>query len=633
MKRSISLVLCLAMLISVFSCMGLSASAADEATVDPTTLFTVKSSGFKNDKITYTVYLKAGVKLSGAIVYASFDSDALAIDKANSGAYMVDDGDGGERENIGGMYEADFMAGYDNKFSIAHAYEQDSDYKVGSSNKAYMRFTFKAIDDERPKTSVRFYCYEFNSSSTPENNIANGSSEQFYLYEGTTLGKAVITSLTSEEDGVKIKWDKVTGADYYRVYKIEDGVDTLIKSTADGDETSYTDANVSNNNAYTYAVRAVNEASFADEDGNKYPAEISDSVSTRYTIAPKTLTVTNDDGKVIVEWSKVSGAEGYRVYRRTVDADGDVSAWEPFRDKVTKTEFSDDTVTSGKKYEYAVRVYSDGGYSALYSEKEIVYLDKPDFSVKATVKGVKITWDEVAGAESYRIYRKTGTGSWKKIKTVSSSETSYLDKSASSGKKNYYLVKAVNSSYTSDYDKHSLTYIKTPEVSVKNITTGVNVSWSKVSGATSYEIYRKAGSASSWTKIKTTKSTSYTDKSVKSGSSYKYCVRAIGSVKSAFGGSAYKQIRFLSAPLLKKIISTEYGVTVSWNKVSGADGYIVYRKAGSGSFEELAIVSGDTLKYRDKTAEKGVTYTYKVYATRGSYISSYKSTLKITDSY
>ena len=43
------------------------------------------------------------------------------------------------------------------------------------------------------------------------------------------------------------------------------------------------------------------------------------------------------------------------------------------------------------------------------------------------VKGVKLTWDKVAGAESYVIYRKVSDGSWKSIETVSSSKTSTLE--------------------------------------------------------------------------------------------------------------------------------------------------------------------------------------------------------------
>ena len=611
------------MLISVFSCLGVTASAAGVAK----DLFTVKSSGFKNDKITYTVYLNAGVNLSGAIIYAKFDPDVLAIDKANSGAYMVDDGDGGERESVNGIYEADFMAGFDNQYSIAHTYGQDVDYKTGSSNKPYVQFTFKAVDGNRPATEVRLYCYEFYSESQSENNIVNSSSEQFYLFEDTTLSETVITDVVSEKDGVRISWKKTTGADYYRVYKKIDGNYELIESTADGDVTTYLDTDVKNNTSYTYTVRAMNEAglnSCYDKAG----------VSTRYTVAPATLKVSNDDGKVVVSWSKVEGATAYRVYRRTVDADGDVTAWKYLSSKIKELKYSDTTAKSGTKYEYAVRVYSDGGNSDLYSEKEIVYLAIPEFAVKATTSGVNISWDKVSGAEGYKIMRKVKGGSWKTIKTVSSSTTSYTDTKASSGKYIYYVVKAVNDSYISDYDTHALTYIKTPEVSVKNVSSGVYVSWDKVGGATSYEVYRKAGSAKSWKKVATTKKASYTDKNVKSGTTYKYCIKAIGSVKSAYGGSSYEKTRFLSAPKLENIKSTKSGVTIYWDDVKGASKYHIYRKTGSGSYKLIETVSGgSTVKYLDKSAKKGTTYSYRVYAGYSSYKSSYKSSLSIKDKY
>ena len=625
MKRSISMVLCLAMLISVFSCLGVTASAADKEPVDPTTLFTVKSSGFKNDKITYTVYLNAKVNMSGAVIYAKFDPDVLAIDKANTGACMVDDGDGGERESINGLYEQDFMAGRDDQYSIAHTYGQDADYKPGSSDKPYIKFTFKAIDGNRPSTTVRLYCYEFYSASNGDNNIPNGSSEQLYRFEGTTLGQVVMESAESEKDGVRIKWKKVTGADFYRVYRIENGEDNKIYTTIDGDELTYLDKNVDNNTKYTYAVRAVNETS------SEYAATRSATISTRYTVAPATLKVENGDDEVVVSWSKVDGATAYRVYRRLVDEDGDVTAWGYISGKITDLKFSDMTAQSGKKYQYAVRVYSNGGNSDLYGEKEIICLDIPEFTVKATTSGVKIAWDEVTGATGYKLMKKVKGGSWKTIKTVSSSTTSYTDKDAESGKYIYYVVKAVNGSYISDYDTHALTYIKTPVVSVKNTSSGVNISWSKVGGATKYYVYRKAGSASSWSYVGSTTSGSYTDKTAKSGTTYKYCVRAIGSVKSAYGGSAYETIRFLSAPKLEKITSTKSGVTVTWGSVKGASKYQVYRKTGSGEYEFLKTVT--TTKYTDSTAKKGKTYTYKVYAGYSSYKSSYKSSLSIKDKY
>ena len=623
MKRSISLVLCLAMLVSVFSCFGVTASAAG----DPQELFTVKEGEFKNDKITYTVYLKKGVSLMGAIIYAKFDSSVLAIDEANTGAYMTTDSYGDECYSINGEYEKGFMVGFDNQYSVAHVNATQSDYKPGS-NRAYMKFTFKAIDGERPKTTVKFYCYEFNNQTVPENNIPNGSDSLIHSDTRSTLGKAIIKSVETESDGIRVSWKKVTGADLYRVYKKVNGEEiyVVISETTD---LNYLDTAVENNTSYSYTVRAVNEASYEDENGKKYPAPLSDAVSTRYTLAPTGIKVANDDG-VLVSWSKVAGATAYRVYRRNVNADGTVGEWDGFKDKVTATKFIDDTAVSGKTYQYAVRAYSDGGNSILSTEAEILYVAIPDFSISATVKGIKITWDKVAGAETYRIYRKVKGGSWSKIKTTSS--TSYTDTDAPSGKKVYYMIRAVKGSAVSDYEAQSLNYLKTPTVSVKNTTSGVYTSWKKVSGAKKYEVYRKAGSAKSWTKIATTEKTSYTDKNVKSGTTYKYAIRAVnGSTKSKYGSTAYETIRFLSAPKLEKITSTKSGVKVYWDDVKGASKYLVYRKTGSGDY--TLIKTTKNTSYTDKTAKKGKTYTYKVYAGYSDYTSSYKSTLSIKDKY
>lgn len=615
MKRSISLVLCLAMLVSVFSCLGVTASAAGNAQ----DFFTVKAGEFKNNKITYTVYLNKGVSMIGSIIYAKFDTDVLAIDEKNTGAYMTTDSYGDEIQNINGVYEQGYSEDADDEYSVAHVYGTESDYKPGS-NKPYMQFTFKAIDGNRPETKIKFYCYEFNSQNSPENNIDNGSDSLITTSEIKTLGTTVYKAIENTKDGVVLTWNKTVGADEYEISKNGKVVKTVSSSV-----TSFEDNDVENNVKYTYSVRAKNEAGYdyAKED-----------ISIRYMVAPSKITLKNEDGKVVVSWSKVEGATAYRVYRRIIDTDGYVCEWEPFK-KITATSYEDKTAKSGVEYEYAVRVYSDDGNSDLYSEKGIVYLDVPEFSVKATTSGVSISWDKVDGATGYKIFRKVKGGKWKTIKTTSAKTTSYTDKDATSGKKIYYAVKAINGSYISEYDTHTVTYIKTPTVSIKNITSGVRVSWKKVSGATSYEVYRKAGSAKSWKKIKTTKSTAYTDKSVKSGTTYKYCIRAIGSsAKSAYGGSSYEKIRFLAAPELEKIKSTKSGVTIYWDDVKGASKYHIYRKTGSGDFKLLKTVSGkSTVKYLDKSAKKGKTYSYRVYAGYSSYKSSYESTLKIKDKY
>ena len=168
-----------------------------------------------------------------------------------------------------------------------------------------------------------------------------------------------------------------------------------------------------------------------------------------------------------------------------------------------------------------------------------------------------------------------------------------------------------------------------PTVSyASNITAGVQVKWSKVTGATGYIVYRKTGTGS-WSRLATIKSgstTSYTDKSAKSGTNYSYTVRACnGSTMSDWHN--YKTVKRLSNPAVTSASKTSNGINVKWSKVTGATGYVVYRKTANGNWSRIAnIKSGSTTSYTDTKASKGVTYTYTVRAYNGSTMSSFNST-------
>lgn len=63
-------------------------------------------------------------------------------------------------------------------------------------------------------------------------------------------------------------------------------------------------------------------------------------------------------------------------------------------------------------------------------------------TVKAYNKtGAKITWKAVAGANGYRVYRRTSGQSWKGIRTVTKGQT-FTDAGLTTGEKYYYTVRA-----------------------------------------------------------------------------------------------------------------------------------------------------------------------------------------------
>ncbi|MCQ2478793.1 MAG: hypothetical protein MJ091_06270, partial [Clostridia bacterium] len=257
-------------------------------------------------------------------------------------------------------------------------------------------------------------------------------------------------------------------------------------------------------------------------------------------------------------------------------------------------------------------------------------LSAPKLTSTKNGKGyVTFKWEAVSGADSYLVYHKEGSGSWVQLGTTTS--TSFKDTKVTSGKKYTYTVKAHNKYGYGTYNKTGIVsgYTNAPVLkSAAASSVGITVKWNAVTGATGYNIYRKAPGASSWTKIGTSTTTSYGDTTVKYGSSYTYTI--IATVK--FDGKTYNSTydsTGLTAKASKVItpakptaaVTKKGTVTVKWDKIQGATKYTVYRseKADSG-FQTLKTVTSTS--YADATVKLGKTYYYKIVAYIGSNKSS-----------
>lgn len=237
--------------------------------------------------------------------------------------------------------------------------------------------------------------------------------------------------------------------------------------------------------------------------------------------------------------------------------------------------------------------------------------------------GVKITWSKVTGADYYNVYRKTEKTSWEKLGKTSSAY--YTDNTAKSGTKYTYTVRALNAAGSSSYDKTGISIqLKCSAPKLKkaaNVSGGVKITWSKTAGADYYNVYRKTAKTS-WEKIGKTSSTSYTDKTAKSGTKYTYTVRAVNAAGSSSYNKTGVSVKYLAATKVTAKAAAKK-VSVSWKKTAGADGYVVYRKVGNGSYKELkTIKSAKTLAFADKSVKKGTTYTYRVKAYSGKTYSA-----------
>lgn len=463
-----------------------------------------------------------------------------------------------------------------------------------------------------------------------DTDVELGAIYSYYVQARSTVDESKLSDITSavkrilcvekiktsiKSNGVQITWKEHSEADSYIVCRRSAGKWTRIIQT---EEPEYFDASPESGQIYAYSVIPV----VGTYEGGIDETAVSD---IKFLVSPVITGITNTADSIVLSWEKSNGAKTYEIQRASADSDGNRTS--SFKTIATvnadKTSYTDKSVKAGKSCIYRVyaadgndKSVASGNFHATFFAKQSIK------SLSNVYGGVKITWYKNSGAQKYRIYRKEAGGEWVHIKTVSSSVNSYVDKEAKNGVKTSYAVRAQNGSSMSRYKAKTFTYFASPEVKVSNKTSAITVTWSKISGAKSYYVYRKAPGDSGWKKQGIVTKNIYTDRDVKNGKIYKYTVKAYdGTIFSGYNDSGW-EIKRLSAPKLEGISNSTSGITLSWGKSVGASKYIVYRKSGN-AYEWEKIATVKALEYTDTTAENGKIYSYTVVAASGDSRSTY----------
>lgn len=240
---------------------------------------------------------------------------------------------------------------------------------------------------------------------------------------------------------VQISWSSVDNADGYMVYRrtADSGWKKIASQVTD---ISYKDQKAVTGTTYYYTVKAYSYAwgemtvSSYDKDGVAGKARLGKvKIATANSESYSTIRVT---------WNKVSGANGYRVYRST-SKDGKYTAIGSTA-KNSAVTFLDKKAVTGKTYYYKVRAYRNvsgkkvyGSYSA--TEKAKAVLSAPTLSAGSTSKTAVLEWSKVKGADGYQVYASDSqNGTYTRIKITKG--TGATDESLLTGKTRYYKVRA-----------------------------------------------------------------------------------------------------------------------------------------------------------------------------------------------
>ena len=349
--------------------------------------------------------------------------------------------------------------------------------------------------------------------------------------------------------------------------------------------------------------------------------------------------------KVVLTWDKVVDAYSYLVLRST---DG-VNFEDDGKGYLSEL-YIDDEATESVYYYQVVAVC--GNFKTQPTTIK-VELDKALPSVPTLTAAqvglgkVELSWDKIENAEVVEISRWTQTGGWIVINNLDATVTSYTDSTVLAGNYIYkltvygdkdYEVATSNEVEVTVEDKLATVKISSAKYVKKN---QVRISYTKVDGADTYELYRRIGTKGSYTKIKTVSSkyAYVTDKTAKKAGTYYYKVKAVSKAKPYLSASASsaKSIKVMSfsAKAKFKLTAAKKAFTFKFKtKVTNADGYqIQYATKSNFKGAKTATVSKSAKSKKISKLKAKTTYYVRVraYKTIGGkkVYGAYSSKIKI----
>ena len=408
----------------------------------------------------------------------------------------------------------------------------------------------------------------------------------------------------------QLKWNAVSGAAKYWVYRSTDGVNfKYYDSTA---KTSYTNTGALLGTKYHYRVKAV-----AVVNGKNVASADSGTKSLFTTPAAPGVSIYRVNGKPQLKWSAVTGAAKYWIYRSTDGVNF------KYYDSTTGTSYTNCIAASGTEYYYKVKaaaVVNGKDVASDFSNTKSLFTTPaaPSVSITTSKGKPKLTWKAVKGADKYWIYRSTDGKNFKYYNETD--EAGYTNYSTNIGTTYYYKVRAVK---TIDGNDHKSDFSAVRSIQCRPAAVNLSISrsygkpkltWDAVADADKYWIYRSTD-GKNFKYYDTTTKTSYINSGAAFNTIYCYKVKAVKVVNGrnvvSGSGSAKSVITALAKPSVR-ITTSDGKPYLSWDEVDGATRYYVFRSTDGKNYSVLGYTT--RTNYTNTASNAGTTYYYKVKA-------------------
>ncbi len=246
-------------------------------------------------------------------------------------------------------------------------------------------------------------------------------------------------TLTRSSYKIIVKWNSVSGAAGYKVYRATDpdGEYILLGSTSSA-KRNFINSTVVPGVTYYYKI-------VATRSGREGMISAVKSQSAVMSKPSSVKAASAGCDSIKVSWGAVTGATGYVVYR-SERADGSFDEI----GRTTSAAYTDKGLTLGKAYYYKVAAYRTskgltgiGTVSAAVSAKPAILAPTISSAMKNSTTSIKVAWKAVSGADGYYIYRAASSGgTYSEIGKVGADTLSFIDEDRKSNTYYYYKVRA-----------------------------------------------------------------------------------------------------------------------------------------------------------------------------------------------
>ena len=270
--------------------------------------------------------------------------------------------------------------------------------------------------------------------------------------------------------------------------------------------------------------------------------------------------------------------------------------------KTLATEMANSFIDTVKEQGYDTGLYTNLDFSSNYFTKDILYSNNIWIAQYNTVCSYK---------NPYMMWQYSESGN--------------VDGINGNVDLNYTSLKSIKHDYNgNDKPNSNLNEVqKVYNVKVSSRTsTSLNLSWSKVNGATGYIVQRYDSSSDTYKTIVTLSGeskTSYNVTNLNGGATYKYKVKAYKKVdNNTYYGPASNEVKGVTNPYTAKNLKVDWtsttSVKLSWSKQAEATGYKVYRyDPNSDTYTRIATIDGNyNTNYTDSNLYTANGYKYKV---------------------